>query len=963
NLNQGQITNGLFFDGVDDRIVLADINSDSWTQLTLEAWISHADISDTGSIITKEDDTGGGYTWALRIASERVRSRLITDPDDEYLSVYTADVISVVDEWYQVIFTWDGEDSKYYANDIYLGRIGHSGSSIANSLDNVSIGATVAGNTDRFHGIIDEVRVSSVTRSQDWIFTQTNNQRNPESFYTLDTLEKYELTEDWPFSSLPYSKNVTIFPTNFTQDLTDFPILINIFDRDLKEKAQTEGTDILFTDLSGNRLEHEIDRYRYNHNSTHIQMEVWVSLPIVHSSETTIITLYYGNSTVIRHDSSNDVWNEYSGVWHLTETVADEETTLQAHLNSVNNEYDGTHDGNTDIIGQIGKAQIFDGDDSIVITESINPGSNVTISGWFYLHDGFNSSSNNSMLLLDKYLSSQDNLHIGLIGNDYNRVLGGSKRNGSMVFKVENGGTFEYIWTTKNNWNASTVYHFSIIHYENDPTLNKIYINGVDETFSLQEGCTSCTISIDFPGEWSFGGGTTDSQFPNDSGWLDGRLDEIRISNKIFSEGMILGEYLNQLDPIQYYSVGEEFLGDFQGPQIISFGVYDPGKGSVDYWANITDLLAEVNSTQIKITDVTNNITNYFDLTFNGTYWIYRDFPIFTHNYTYQIVNGTDSKGNYLENPSLIESKVYNYDIEDPEILEVEYIANLGYLGTFRANVTDSWGSIDKVFVEVLSCFGCGSPPIRVEMKKNRTFEGNINEYINDTIFMTKGQVEFVIMANDSSNNVDNSILYQSSVNNKAPQITDITFSQPTSNQSLNVDYTFFDPDGDNEEEAQTQIRWYQEGILQPLYNDLKIIPAYELIKGEEWNITILPHDGFIFGNMNQSLVLIENSAPIASNLVPDTNLTTNINLVADWDYYDIDGDNESPIFILKWYKEEVPHPLFDNIKIIPSVNTSRGEYWHYTLQVYDGIEYSDIFTSDDIYIINSAPVITLAEI
>ncbi|MHA2279145.1 MAG: hypothetical protein ACXAC2_25480, partial [Candidatus Kariarchaeaceae archaeon] len=328
-----------------------------------------------------------------------------------------------------------------------------------------------------------------------------------------------------------------------------------------------------------------------------------------------------------------------------------------------------------------------------------------------------------------------------------------------------------------------------------------------------------------------------------------------------------------------------------------------------------------------------------------------------------------------LENPSLIESKVYNYDIEDPEILEVEYIANLGYLGTFRANVTDSWGSIDKVFVEVLSCFGCGSPPIRVEMKKNRTFEGNINEYINDTIFMTKGQVEFVIMANDSSNNVDNSILYQSSVNNKAPQITNISFSQPTSNQSLsvdytffdnqslNVDYTFFDPDGDNEEEAQTQIRWYQEGILQPLYNDLKIIPAYELIKGEEWNITILPHDGFIFGNMNQSLVLIENSAPIASNLVPDTNLTTNINLVADWDYYDIDGDNESPIFILKWYKEEVPHPLFDNIKIIPSVNTSRGEYWHYTLQVYDGIEYSDIFTSDDIYIINSAPVITLAEI
>jgi hypothetical protein len=45
--------------------------------------------------------------------------------------------------------------------------------------------------TRQFNGFIDEVRVSNIARSSDWINTEYKNQNNPAVFYTIGSEQSY----------------------------------------------------------------------------------------------------------------------------------------------------------------------------------------------------------------------------------------------------------------------------------------------------------------------------------------------------------------------------------------------------------------------------------------------------------------------------------------------------------------------------------------------------------------------------------------------------------------------------------------------------------------------------------------------------------------------------------------------------------------------------------------------------
>jgi hypothetical protein len=45
-------------------------------------------------------------------------------------------------------------------------------------------------------GIIDEVRISNVARSADWITTEYNNQSNP-NFYSVGSCFEQTMTQEW----------------------------------------------------------------------------------------------------------------------------------------------------------------------------------------------------------------------------------------------------------------------------------------------------------------------------------------------------------------------------------------------------------------------------------------------------------------------------------------------------------------------------------------------------------------------------------------------------------------------------------------------------------------------------------------------------------------------------------------------------------------------------------------------
>ncbi|MHA2424262.1 MAG: DUF2341 domain-containing protein, partial [Candidatus Thorarchaeota archaeon] len=375
------------------------------------------------------------------------------------------------------------------------------------------------------------------------------------SWYTTSNTTSGSTTHEIP--SFTYRKDITVDNTKVFADLTDFPLVINILDTDLHTDVQSDGDDILFVQ-NGMIVPHEIEFWDQNFDSSRARLIAWVKVNLTDLTDTTI-SMYYGNSVVGPLENPEAVWTtDYTSVYHLDENAVNEQTTM-IHDNSVSGEYDGNQDGNVRSSGRIGYGQTFDGtDDLINVTEErgLDPTGDVTLSGWFRLNSAFSSSSSTSMILMEKYLSPDDDMHIALVGTDY---TSGGPQKGSLVFKMENNDVRMYKWTQTTSWSAGTWYHFVCTMDSSNADLNKIYINGVDNTNATDSG-SSYAANLTFSGDWGIGGGFADGQFPGTppQAYLTGRLDEVRITNAIPSSNWILTEYTNQVNTGAFYSTGSE---------------------------------------------------------------------------------------------------------------------------------------------------------------------------------------------------------------------------------------------------------------------------------------------------------------------------------------------------------------------------------------------------------------------
>jgi hypothetical protein len=96
----------------------------------------------------------------------------------------------------------------------------------------------------------------------------------------------------------------------------NFPLLINeTTDTDLKNNAQSNGNDILFTLSDGKtKLDHEIENY----TSTTGSLTAWVQVPNIYNSPNNVFYMYYGNSAATNQQNIASTWDPtYAGVWHF----------------------------------------------------------------------------------------------------------------------------------------------------------------------------------------------------------------------------------------------------------------------------------------------------------------------------------------------------------------------------------------------------------------------------------------------------------------------------------------------------------------------------------------------------------------------------------------------------------------------------------------------------------------------
>ena len=137
-------------------------------EMSLEAWIKVYDISVTGNIICKDSQSSSvrEYSMLAHTTNDNIKVSLFTDSSNH--SAYTSPTNSILENtWYHIVFTLSGTTGVIYIGgnavtttkaDTSSGFTGFN-TTESNLASNVQIGKNIAGSSNPFNGIIDEVKI------------------------------------------------------------------------------------------------------------------------------------------------------------------------------------------------------------------------------------------------------------------------------------------------------------------------------------------------------------------------------------------------------------------------------------------------------------------------------------------------------------------------------------------------------------------------------------------------------------------------------------------------------------------------------------------------------------------------------------------------------------------------------------------------------------------------------------
>ncbi|MFX0088011.1 MAG: DUF2341 domain-containing protein, partial [Candidatus Hodarchaeota archaeon] len=376
---------------------------------------------------------------------------------------------------------------------------------------------------------------SASSNLQKDLINSTNIQFSKSAYYT----------SGWADTRWKFRKNITISASKVSSDLTNFPVYIDIFDTDLQQDAQASGNDILFTNASGDLLDHEIEIYDRVYNSSHSHLVAWVKTNLS-SSQDTIISMYYGNPTAINQENPSAVWDEnYEFVLHMNQDPSSSDI-----LDSTSNNFDfnvestGSMTSDDLVYGQTGHALTFDGNDDFIylpISEGfIGPTSAMTFEFWIMFPNG------------------------GPGARDFLAVpatSGGDPRLSfydEFEFHIETTTDTDTVTSNQTSFSANTWYHFVGLWNGSGVGIHQIYLGGSLDGFAgspLSGTHISWnTLSIGTEDDSSDGpGGNADGDR-----FLHATLSEFRLSNTIRSATWIATEFENQNDTQTFYSISSE---------------------------------------------------------------------------------------------------------------------------------------------------------------------------------------------------------------------------------------------------------------------------------------------------------------------------------------------------------------------------------------------------------------------
>ena len=308
--------NEWYGDGMYSRLEAADDpDLRGLTNFTVECWTYQTRYRDDGEATI----IGSRYNWKLYQATSGKLSSRWMKADGSVVWGISTPSGPALNEWTYQTFVRDftsvsSADTTWYLNG---GSVATKNESNAESTGNggeVNLAFGGGDNIRTFPGSIDEVRVSNVARSSDWIKASHDCVKG-DNFTSFAVAES---DNDW----VKYSHRFKVSFSGYTgrESLANFPVLVKISESGITgfryaDCKKSSGADLRFADASGNLLASEVDTWDTNGVSL-----VWVKVPSLTAA--TKITAYYGWDFAPVVDSKA-VWtgNGYVGVWHLNESA------------------------------------------------------------------------------------------------------------------------------------------------------------------------------------------------------------------------------------------------------------------------------------------------------------------------------------------------------------------------------------------------------------------------------------------------------------------------------------------------------------------------------------------------------------------------------------------------------------------------------------------------------------------
>jgi hypothetical protein len=316
-------------------------------------------------------------------------------------------------------------------------------------------------------------------------------------------------------------KRLVIDHNKVGSDLSTFPVLVDMTDSDLANKARTDGGDIAFADANGNGLNWEIEKY----DSPTGHLVAWVNVPLLSSISDTSIFMYYSGSIAQNLTNPSLVWDSgFSMVQHL-----EEQSGVRVDSTANGNNATVTLPVLKDSSGRIDGADNFTGGYERV-QQGFLPSAAITVELWF-------KPTSYSPSIWTKFINTGSSSVGGIYGGQNSKtqdawIMGLTWNSGTKSFStpsITSGYSWNYVAIT---WNGAYCY---------------AYLNGLQ----VKEG--AFTGTPDWLGRPLYLG----SNYWG-SERFNGSLDEIRISNVSRSAAWLQTCYNNQKYPSSFCTIGTE---------------------------------------------------------------------------------------------------------------------------------------------------------------------------------------------------------------------------------------------------------------------------------------------------------------------------------------------------------------------------------------------------------------------